>query len=107
VTSPVRLRFGIRTHDELLTTCNCNDQIVVYDSMAAGDAAPKGTIQVAGLSRINAMLLNAASHTVWIQRLSGPTTFQLLELPRGASGATPPLHPPVLLGAAVRLARCN
>jgi len=96
-----------RAHDELLTTCNCNDQIVVYDRMAAGDAAPKRIIQVAGLSRINAMLLDAASDTVWIQGLSGLTTFQLLELPRGASGATAPLHPPVLLGAAGRLARCN
>lgn len=96
-----------RAHDELLTTCNCNDQIAVYDRTASGDAAPKRIIEVTGLSRIYAMLLDAASDTLWIQGLGGLTTFQLQEIPRGASGATSPLRPPVLLGAAGRLARCN
>jgi hypothetical protein len=96
-----------RAHDEILTTCNCNNVIAVFDRMATGDTAPKRTIQVTGLSRIYAMLLDPADDTLWIQGLSGLTTFQLMELPRGASGATSPSHAPVLLSAGGRLARCN
>jgi len=98
-----------RTRDQILTTCNCNNQIAVFPRTATGADAPLRVMTLsAGVSGIYSLLVDDAADTVWaVISIGTSSVVGLVELPRGASGSVTWLHAPVTLPSRGHLARCN
>jgi hypothetical protein len=98
-----------RTRDQILTSCNCNNQITVFPRTATGDAAPARVLTLSsGVSGIYALLADDAADTIWaVISVGASSVVELVELPRGADGAVTWLHAPIRLPGRGHLARCN
>lgn len=95
-------------HDEIYSSCNCNNRLDVYPRTANGNVAPSRSITVAPLLSVYSVLLDQGNDTLWIFGSAGFGSYALWEVPRGASGAVLPLHAPVVVsGTGGRLAPCN
>ena len=96
------------THDEIYSSCNCNNRLDVYPRTASGDVAPSRSITVAPLLTVYSVLLDQGNDSLWVFGNAGFGAYALWEVPRGTSGSASPLHPPLAVTAVGgRLAPCN
>jgi hypothetical protein len=99
-----------RTRDQILTTCNCNNQIMIFPRTATGAAAPTRVLTLSSdVTGVYSLLSDDGGDTVWAVIAAGGTTsvIELVELPRGATGTVAPTHAPITLQSRGHLARCN
>ncbi|MES1165011.1 MAG: hypothetical protein ABUR63_04595 [Verrucomicrobiota bacterium] len=104
-----------RGRDQILTSCNCDNRITVFDRTATGDASPVRTIVLPpSVLSVYALLPNEAADTLWVAARVAPPggtgeaeTYALMEIPRAANGNVAPLRPPIELNTVGRLAPCN
>jgi hypothetical protein len=96
-----------RRRQQVLTACNCDNAIRVFDRGASGGAAPVRTLQLpASVIAIHALLVDEAADTVWVLSRSS-VGFSLGEYPRGANGPVVAARPELSLVGAGYLAPCN
>ena len=95
-----------RIHDELVTSCNCDDRVAFLDRTAAGDVAPKRAVHVSGVSKVHGLLRDDGADTVWVEG-PGTLSFMLAEIPHDGTGTVAPLRPSIIPSAQGRLAPCN
>jgi hypothetical protein len=98
-----------RTRDQILTTCNCNNQIMIFPRTATGAAAPLRVLTLSSdVAGVYSLLSDEGTDTVWaVISLASTGVAELVELPRGASGSVSPTHAPITLQNRGHLARCN
>lgn len=93
---------------QVLTSCNCDNAIRVFERGASGGAAPTRTILLpASVVAVHALLVDEAADTVWALSRSSTGAFSLGEYPRGANGPVVATRPEISVTGAGFLARCN